>query len=135
MAASLYDFSIEQGSSFKLTLVYKDTNSNPVDIRGWCARLTWTTNVGDTSTFTTENSDYSLYNFNIVNDDSGTIIWEIPAAQTNLYTWKNAKYDFELQSITDIYTGGGKFTSRILYGTTTIVSRYSKSTTSLECQT
>ena len=135
MAASLYDFNIEQGSSFKLTLVYKDTNNNPVDIRNWCARLTWNTNLGDTAIFTTENSDSSLYNFTITNDTSGTIALEIPAAQTNLYTFKNAKYDLELQSNQDIYTGGGKFTSRILYGTVTIVSRYSKSTTSLECQT
>ena len=134
MAASLYDFNIEQGSSFKLTLIYKDANNNPVDIRNWCARITWTTNIGDTTTFTTENSDSSLYKFEIVNDDSGTIIWEIPADKTNLYTFKNAKYDFELQSATDIYTGGGKFTSRILYGTATILSRYSKSSSSLECQ-
>lgn len=133
MGASLYDFEIEQGSSYKMILVYKDSNNNPVDIRTWCARLTWTTNVGDTTTFTTENTDASLYNFKITNDDSGTITLEIPAAQTNLYTFKTAKYDYELQSSTDIYTGGGKYTQRILYGTVTINKRYSKYSTSLEC--
>lgn len=133
MGASLYDFSIEQGSSFKIVLVYKDANNNPVDIRDWCARLTWTTNVGDTTTFTTENTDASLYNFSISNDASGTITFQIPADVTNTYSFKNAKYDFELQSPDDIYTGGGKYTTRILYGTVTINKRYSKSTTGLEC--
>ena len=133
MGASLYDFSIEQGSSFKIVLVYKDGNNNPVDIRDWCARLTWTTNVGDTTTFTTENTDASLYNFSIANDDSGTITFQIPADVTNTYTFKSAKYDFELQSPDDIYTGGGKYTTRILYGTATVNKRYSKSTTGLEC--
>lgn len=134
MAASLYDFSIEQGSSFKMTIVYKDANGTPVDIRDWCARLTWTTNIGDTTTFTTENSNPALYNFSIANDDSGTITFEIPADVTNGYSFKSAKYDLELQSDDDIYTGGGKYTTRILYGTVTILSRYSQYSSSLECQ-
>ena len=29
MPASKYDFSIEQGTSFKLALIYKDPNNNP----------------------------------------------------------------------------------------------------------
>jgi len=133
MAASQYDFNIEQGSSFKVTIVYKDANNVPVDIRDWCARLTWTTNVGDTTTFTSENTDLSLYNFVIANDDSGLITFELPSNTTNGYSFKNAKYDLELQSDDDIYTGGGKYTTRILYGTITILSRYSKYTGSLEC--
>ena len=55
MAASKYDFSIEQGSSFKLSLVYKDDNNNPIDLTNWCARLIWKTNTNITQTFSTEN--------------------------------------------------------------------------------
>jgi len=32
MAASKYDFKIEQGSSFKFSLIYKDANRDPVDL-------------------------------------------------------------------------------------------------------
>lgn len=44
MAASKYDFSIEQGTSFKLSLRYKDAAGVPIDLTGWCARLIWKTN-------------------------------------------------------------------------------------------
>ena len=39
MAASQYDFSIEQGTSFKLSLIYKDADNNPINISGYCAKL------------------------------------------------------------------------------------------------
>ena len=133
MAASLYDFSIEQGSSFRLTAVYKDANNNPIDIRGWCARIIWTTNIGDTAVFTTENTNPTLYNFSIENNTSGRIKFELPAEVTNNYNFANAKYDFELQSDEDHYTNGGKYILRILYGTIDIIKRHSKSGTLLEC--
>lgn len=41
MPAGKYDFSIEQGSSFKIDFVYKDQNKTPVDLTNWCARLSW----------------------------------------------------------------------------------------------
>jgi hypothetical protein len=39
MAASKYDFAIEQGTSFRLSLIYKDVNNTPINLTGWCARL------------------------------------------------------------------------------------------------
>ena len=51
MGASQYDFTIEQGSSFKMSLIYKDSNGDPIDISGWCARLTWRTSSNVTQTF------------------------------------------------------------------------------------
>lgn len=133
MAASQYDFSIEQGSSFRMTIVYKDANNNPIDIRNWCARIVWKTNTNITQTFTTENTDTAAYNFAITNDDSGTIIFELPASVTNGYDFTNAKYDLELQSDDDHYTNGGKYIIRILYGTVTLLKRNSKSSTLLSC--
>lgn len=38
MAASKYDFSIEQGTSFRLAITYKDKDKNPIDITNYCAR-------------------------------------------------------------------------------------------------
>jgi hypothetical protein len=132
MAASKYDFSIEQGSSFKLSLVYKDDSGNPVDLTNWCARLTWKTNTNALQTFTTENIDYSVYKFTL-EPLLGKLTLLIPANTTNNFTFNTAKYDLELQSDDDLYSGGGKYIIRLLYGTATIVKRFSQSNELLEC--
>lgn len=133
MAASKYDFPIEQGSSFKLSLVYKDSDDNVVDLTGWCSRLIWVTNTGATQVFTTENVDDTSYNFTI-DGTNGKIILLIPANTTNLFNFFGAKYDLELQSPEELYAGGGKYTIRLLYGDIEIVKRYTRSGTALECQ-
>lgn len=133
MAASKYDFSIEQGSSFKLSLVYKDDSGNPIDLTNWCARLTWKTNTNVTQTFSTENIDYSVYKFSI-EPLIGKITLMIPASTTNSFTFNAAKYDLELQSDDDLYVGGGKYIIRLIYGTINIVKRFSQSSSLLECE-
>ena len=133
MAASKYDFSIEQGSSFKLSLVYKDDNNNPIDLTNWCARLTWKTNTNTTQTFSTENIDYSVYKFSI-EPLIGKITLMIPASTTNSFLFNAAKYDLELQSDDDLYVGGGKYIIRLIYGTINIVKRFSQSSSLLECE-
>lgn len=133
MAASKYDFSIEQGSSFKLSLIYKDADGNVVDLTNWCSRLTWVTNTGTTQTFTTENVDYSVYKFTI-DGVNGKITLMIPANTTNLFNFFSCKYDLEIQSPDDLYAGGGKYTIRLLYGDINIIKRHSRTDTALECQ-
>jgi hypothetical protein len=132
MAASKYDFSIEQGSSFKLSLIYKDQNGNPIDLTDWCARLTWKTNSNVTQVFLSSNTDYSVYKFTI-DAVAGKLTLMIPAGTTNTFTFTNAKYDLELQSPDDLYAGGGKYTTRLLYGTINIVKRFSQASQVLEC--
>jgi hypothetical protein len=132
MAASKYDFSIEQGSSFKLSLVYKDDSGNPVNLTNWCARLTWKTNTNITQTFSTENIDYSVYKF-IIEPLIGKLTLLIPASTTNTLVFNTAKYDLELQSDDDLYVGGGKYIIRLLYGNINIIKRFSQATSLLEC--
>jgi hypothetical protein len=132
MAASKYDFSIEQGSSFQLSVTYKDANNDPVNLTGWCVRLMLKTNVGDTIIYTTENLDYSTYKFTIEEVD-GKLVFLLPASTTNDFNFNMAKYDLELSSSSDLYAGGGKYTIRLLYGTILIVKRFSQANTQLEC--
>ncbi len=132
MAAAKHDFSIEQGSSFNLSIVQKDDNNNIVDMTGYCARLIWKTNEGATQTFLTTNANYSQYKFSI-DGPNGRISLQIPASVTNGYDFKSAKYDLELQSPVNHYSEGGKYTTRILYGTITIAARNIKSTSALDC--
>jgi DUF4097 and DUF4098 domain-containing protein YvlB len=132
MSAGLYDFNIEQGTSFTLSLVYKNSDDNPVNLTGWCARLIWKTNTG-ISTFTTETTN-SNYRFEL-DEPNGKIILQFPASVTNDFDFGTARYDLELQSPDDLYTSGGKFTTRILYGTITLIKRFSQTNTTLECNT
>jgi len=132
MPASQYDFTIEQGSSFRLSIVYKDSNGNPIDLTNWCARLVWTTNANINQTFISTNIDYSIYKFTI-EALLGKLTLLIPPSTTNGFTFNTAKYDLELQSDEDFYNGGGKDKIRLLNGTVTINKRYSKVSTALSC--
>jgi len=134
MGASQYNFSIEQGSSFRMSLIYKDSNGEPINITNWCARLTWKTNSNITQVFSSENTDKSLYNF-YVEGAIGKINLLFPAGVTNDFNFNTAKYDLELQSNEDHYDNGGKYVIRIMYGTVTINKRLSKYDNQLECQT
>lgn len=132
MAASKYDFTIEQGSSFKLSLIYKDNNREIINLTDWCARLTWKTNAGVTQIFTTENTDSSLYSF-VIDGPNGKITLLLPANITNSFNFSTAKYDLELQSPEDLYSGGGKYTVRLLYGIINLAKRFSQSNQNLDC--
>jgi len=132
MPATKYDFNIEQGSSFRLSLVYKDADGNPIDLTGWCARVIWTTNDNVTQTFITTNIDYSTYKFSI-DAALGKVTLLIPPETSNGFSFDTAKYDLELQSDTDFYVGAGKDIIRLLYGTVTLNKRYSKTNTLLDC--
>ena len=86
-------------SSFKLQLIYKDSNSNPINLSGYCARLSWNTNLNQAQSFTTENSDYSTYKFEINTPTSdGKLTFFLPASTTNGFSFSSAKYDLELQT-------------------------------------
>lgn len=134
MAASKYDFSIEQGSSFRLSIVHRDDSGNPIDMTGYCARLTWKTSGGELMVFSSENTNYAQYKFTI-DPPNGKITLLIPAGVTNDYTFSSAKYDLEIQTPQDLYLGGGKNVERVLYGVVTILKRFSQSTEQLSCST
>ena len=134
MPASKYDFSIEQGTSFTLSIIYKDSDQVPIDITDWCARLIWTTDSGTTQIFSTTNIDYSLYRFEITGIE-GKLLLQITANTTNLFTFIKAKYDLELESPDDMYVGGGNQIVRLIYGVIKITHRYSDDNTLLDCQT
>ena len=134
MPASKYDFSIEQGTSFKLALTYKDANNTPINITNWCARLVWTTDDGAMQIFSTSNTDHSIYKFEIIGID-GKLLLQIPANTTNAFIFNKAKYDIELESPQDMYAGGGKEIIRLIFGTVKITHRFSENETLLDCQT
>lgn len=132
MSAQQYNFSIEQGSSFELTITYSDNNGNPIDLTGWCGRIIVSRDDSIIDTFLTTNVDLSLYKFSI-DAPNGKLFLQIPATTTNEYTYNIGKYDLELESDDDIYAGGGKDIRRLLYGDITIIKRYSETSNLLDC--
>jgi hypothetical protein len=132
MSSKKYDFSIEQGASFRLSLTYKDSNNNIINLTDYCARLILKTNENETKIFSTLNNDYSEYKFTI-DGPNGIITLLLPATTTNNFSFKLAKYDLEIQSDSDLYIGGGKETYRLLYGLISIVPRFSYTTQNLDC--
>ena len=132
MSATQYDFSIDQGSSFKLSLSYNDSNNQPIDLTGWCARLSWITDEGSSFEFLTTNTDPLLYSFTIT-PLTGLIILQIPASITNAYDFIIAKYDLEIESSDEIYTAGGAEIIRLLFGNITLNKRYSENPALLDC--
>lgn len=132
MPASKYNFPIEKGTSFKLSLAHKESNGTPINLTGWCARLIWITDEGVTQTFLTTNTDYSVYKFTL-DGVNGKLTLLLPATTTNNFSFLTAKYDIELQSPDDLYSGGGKYTIRLLSGVITIVPRNSEADTTFSC--
>ena len=141
MSAAKYDFYIEQGSSFRLALTYKDSEENIIDLTNWCARLIMTTkykniaqrSLSTTKIYSTTNVDYTLYKF-YIDGPNGKIIFMLPSDVTNDFDFDTANYDLELQSPDEFYGDGGNYTIRLLYGVITINKRQSESDTALDCQ-
>ena len=52
---------------------------------------------------------------------------------SNNFSFNTVKYDLELRSPDDLYAGGGKYSTRLLFGTVNIVKRFSQAVSSLEC--
>jgi hypothetical protein len=126
MAASKYDFAIEQGSSFKISMVFKNSDGSLMDLSGWTARLMWKTNTNKTYIFTTTNLDYSVYKF-FLDEESSNMVLLIPADTTETFNFSSAKYDLELQSPDNLYSPeGGNYNFRALYGVININKRFSK---------
>ena len=132
MAATQYNFSIEQGSSFTISLIYKDSAGSPIDLTGWCARLVIVTDNNETITFVTTNAVVGSYSF-ALGGVLGTIVLKIPASVTNTYDFDAGKYDLELESINNLYSGGGHEIIRLLYGDISLIKRYSENTILLDC--
>lgn len=132
MSAQQYDFPIEQGSSFELAITYADSNGNPIDLTGWCARIVVSRDDNIIDTFVTTNIDLSLYKFSI-DPLNGKLFLQIPASVTNTYTYGVGKYDLELESDDEIYAGGGKDIRRLLYGDITLIKRHSETQNLLDC--
>lgn len=118
MSAGRYSFSIDQGSTFKLGVQYLDSNSTPINLTNYSARMQIRSDYADNTNtlYTTISSSVDadgtgLY-LNGLNGDqplsSGSIGIIISAEKTTSMSFCEAYYDLELTS--------GSYVTRILEG-------------------
>lgn len=101
MAAAQHDILIEQGATFKLDLVWKDSLGAPINITGFTARMQVRQKYTDSVallTFTTENGAI------VLGGAAGTINVTGSATLTNALTAKTGVYDLEMVSGTGVVT-------------------------------
>jgi len=95
MAAGIYNFTIEQGTTFKRTFNYKDSSGNPLSLTGYSARMEIKDKIGGNqiSFFSTTGVGLSIAPTNATN----SVILTIDAGTTSQYTFTNAVYDLEIE--------------------------------------
>lgn len=120
MAATFYNFPIEQGSAFQITFQYLDEAGNSIDLTNWCVLLQWQTNNDDLYIFSNRDSSD---NYKITTDTNGNIVLQIPAKTTNSYNFDSAVYDLDLQEPNEQYANSGLKTYRLASGVITIIKR------------
>lgn len=110
MTAGIYNFTIEQGASWSLSLTYKDADNQAVDLAGYSAKLQVRSFVGSSEVLLERSTQAGTITLGGV---LGTISVEASAAETAALTPGLAVYDLELYSPIDT-------TIRLLQGDVTI---------------
>jgi len=127
MAAGKYNFTIEQGATVDFAVQYKDSNSTPIDLSGYQARMQFRPTFGSTTTFLTLSSSLGPCGTGLNLSGSGGIDASTPIASGSIgvfisavsssqLTFDGALYDLEIAS------GSGNCTvvTRLLEGVVTL---------------
>jgi FlaG/FlaF family flagellin (archaellin) len=99
--AAVYDITIEQGATFRLSLVWKDSSNVPVNLTGYTARMQVRRSYTDTViqlAMTTESGSITL------GGSAGTINVVSAAAATEDIAARAGVYDLELMSSDGVVT-------------------------------
>jgi hypothetical protein len=119
MSAGRYSFTIEQGTTFQLELIYKDSNQTPINLTGYSGRMQIRPTVDSNTVYLTLssslNTDGTGLNFSGSSGtnppSSGSIGIYIASCTSSLLNFTNAYYDLE------IYSGSNcPYTVRLIEG-------------------
>jgi hypothetical protein len=126
MAATEYNFNIEQGTIFAIDFRYLDSRSNPRDLSNHCIIMRIQPLDGLNSDLitltTTGNTTTPNYSFRLIPPE-GRIQLRLPAETTNSYSWTTANYELEIISPDLFYNGGSRIVKRLIQGTITLRTR------------
>lgn len=110
MAAGEHDITIEQGATFQMSLLWKDSAGDPVNVTGYTARMQVREKVTSTTTLLSLTSDAGDI---VLGGTAGTIDVTASATATAAIDEKRGVYDIELVS-------PGGIVTRLLKGCVTI---------------
>ena len=131
MAAGTFSFTIEQGATTDFEIVYKDSNSDPIDLTLYTARMQIRPSIGSDIVHMTLSSSLgpcgtglNMSGSNSANPPtSGSIGIFISASSYSLLDFTNAVYDLEIASgsgncahVTRILQGNIKLSKNITLG-------------------
>jgi hypothetical protein len=127
MAAGKYNFTIEQGTTVDFAVNYNDSESNPIDISGYQARMQLRPEKGSSTLYLTLSSslDSTYTGLNLSGSgginastplSSGSIGVYISAVTSSLLNFDCAFYDLEIVS----GSGNTATVTRLLEGTVTL---------------
>jgi len=107
MASAKYDFTIEQGSTFKRILTIKQADGTKLDLTGYSLRSIIKDFTGGTLIL-------NLGTYSTISDSvNGEITIEIPSTKTATLNFDKAVYDFEIETVNGVV-------DRILHGIVTL---------------
>ena len=115
MTAGIYNTTIDQGSIWNVTIVYKDSNGNPVNLTGYTAAMQLRQN------YNSESADLTLTTANgglTITGATGTIQVSATATQTGNLSAGFYVYDLELTSGSNI--------SRLIQGQITVAEQVTR---------
>lgn len=114
MAAGKYSFTIEQGSTVEIPLIYKDNQGVPVNLTQYSAKMQIRDSYGSTPPIITLSSSLNLdgTGLDLSNAVSGGITIYIASCTSSMFNFSEAIYDL------DIISGSGDcpIINRILEG-------------------
>jgi hypothetical protein len=117
MAAGLYNFIIEQGTTVDFKIQYKDSNGDPINLTGYGAAMQIRSNYADNNptTYITLSSslDTDGTGLNLESGSQGYIQIFISNCSSSVLNFNTARYDLEIYSGS---IGGCPITTRILEG-------------------
>lgn len=124
MAAGTYNFTIEQGATLDFEITYQDSNSNPIDLSGYQAKMQIKDEPGGSTTYITLTStlDNTGTGLNMSGSSgtkplsSGSIGIYIAAVSSSQLTFDSGFYDLELIN----GTGNTATVTRLLQGKVTL---------------
>lgn len=115
MTAGIYNTTIDQGSIWELTIVYQDSDGDPIDLTGYTAAMQLRQN------YNSEAADLTLTTANgglTITGATGTIQVYATAVQTGNLTAGFYVYDLELTSGSNI--------SRLIQGQITVAEQVTR---------
>jgi len=139
MAATTYNFSIEQGTSFSIQFTYLTAETaSPINLSNHCVTLrilpapdNETQNLSVITFTTVAQTVTPFYSFSI-SPEEGIISLKLSAEMTNLFLqpgasppieWSNAKYELEILTPDNFFQGSMKTIKRLLQGDINLTRR------------